>query len=83
MRGSALSEYDNAVGIGTFEVIIDAPAIGGFGEFLIVDDHEHRLEAGGDAARQNRLFELGLAAMHLADLEGDVPAAIVGVNSTW
>ena len=33
---------------------------------------EHRLQAGSNATRQDRLFQLGLTRMHLADLEGNM-----------
>jgi hypothetical protein len=35
-----LVEQDDAVGVGAFEIVVNAPAIGGFGEFLVVDDDE-------------------------------------------
>ncbi|MEO8169094.1 MAG: hypothetical protein ABI623_12655, partial [bacterium] len=35
-----LAEEDDSVGIRAFEIIVHAPAVGGFGELLVVDDDE-------------------------------------------
>ena len=45
-RGFA--KKDDAVGVGAFKIVVHAPAVGGFGEFLVVDEDEDGFEAGGD-----------------------------------
>jgi len=34
-----LPKYHNPIGVGAFVVVIDAPAVGGFGEFLVIDEN--------------------------------------------
>ena len=62
-----LAEQDDAVGICAFEIVVHSPAVGGFGEFLVVNDDEHGFEAGGNAAGKNRFFEFSFSAMDFAN----------------
>ena len=39
VRSPSLEEHD-PIGVRPFRIIIDAPAVGGFGELLVVDEHE-------------------------------------------
>ena len=71
------AEQDDAVGVGAFGVVIHAPAIGGFGEFLVVDKNEERIKSGSDAAREDGLFQLDRAASaDFTDFESDVAARL-------
>ena len=54
-------------------MIGNAPAIGGLGEVLVVDDDETDFEAGIVASGDDEVFEFDLAVTDLADFEGDVP----------
>src|SRR5436305_6641906 len=54
VRHSALAKQDDAVRIRSFGHVIYAPAIGGLGEFLVVDEHQRGLEADRDARSKKR-----------------------------
>ena len=41
---SSSSQYDNPIGVGSLGVVLDSPAIGGLGELLLVDHHEHAVK---------------------------------------
>ena len=69
---SCFLEQDNAVGVGAFGVVVDAPAIGGLGELLVIDQHQHGFETGRHTAGQNVFFELCLPAMNFANLAMDM-----------
>lgn len=68
------SKEDDAVGVGAFGVVLDAPAVGGLGELLVVDEDEFGLKSGCDAAGKDGFFEFDFAAADFADFEGDVTA---------
>ena len=53
--GWRFAKQDDAVRVRALAVVRHAPAVGGLGEDLGVDQHEHRLEAGGDARRESPL----------------------------
>ena len=72
VRHSALAKQDDAVRVRSFGHVIYAPAIGGLGEFLVIDEHQHGFETDRDTTRQNGFFELGLATMNFADLKSDM-----------
>ncbi len=71
---SGFPEHHYPVRIGPLGVVIHAPAVGSFGELLIVDQNQHRFQAGSDAAREDRFFEFGFATMNFANFKGDVTA---------
>ena len=45
-----LPKYHNPIGVGAFVVVIDAPAVGGFGEFLVIEENYPGFEARRQAA---------------------------------
>jgi hypothetical protein len=72
VRGKLFSEEDDAVGVGAFGVVLDAPAVSGLGEFLVVDEDEFGIQAGCNAAGEDGFFEFDFAAADFADFKGDV-----------
>ena len=72
---SAFLEEHDAVCVGAFCVVVHAPAVGGFGEFLVVDQDEKRVKASRNAAGKDGFFEFDFATgADFADFEGDVAA---------
>src|SRR5262245_7551322 len=67
-------EYHNPVGVRAFGMVVHAPAVGGLGEFLVIDEEEGRSQSGCDAARHHRLFQLDLSAADFPHFERHVPA---------
>ena len=59
--GLSLHENDDAIGVGAFGHVVHPPAIGGFSEFLIINEKEDWFQAGGGAARNNGFFQPGPA----------------------
>jgi len=55
-----------------FEIVLDAPAVGGFGELLIVDQHEHRSNPAAKP-QGKRLPPISPCRRDFADLKGHVP----------
>ena len=70
--GSGLVKEDDAVGIGAFGVVVHAPAVGGFGEFLVVDQDQPGMKSGGHAAANDGFLQLDFAEADFADFKGDV-----------
>ncbi len=68
-------QYD-AVGVGALEIVVHAPAVGGFGEFLVVDEDEDGFQASGDAAGQDGFLQFDFAAPDFADFKGDVATGL-------
>src|SRR3954468_13339024 len=69
-----LPEQHDAVCVCAFGIVVNSPAVGGLGKFLVVDEDEERTKAGGDAAGENGLFQFNGAGAEFADFEGDMPA---------
>src|SRR5690606_23281237 len=67
-------EQDDPVGVGAFGVVVDAPAVRGFGEFLLIDQNQLRLQSGLAAAGDYGFLESNLAGANFADLEREVSA---------
>ena len=65
---------DDSVCVSAFTVVIDAPTIGCFGEFLIVYYNQHRLQTGLEAARQDRFLQLDLASANFSDFKSHMAA---------
>jgi hypothetical protein len=71
---SRFPEQDDAVCIGSFGHVVHTPAVGGFGELLVVDQNQERLQTCCYAAGQDGFLESGLAGMNFAHLKGNVAA---------
>src|SRR5580700_7910961 len=69
-KASGLAEDHHPVRVGPLGVIVHSPAIGCFGELVIVDQHQDRHQPGLDPAGENRFLQLDLPAAYFADLKG-------------
>ena len=67
-------ERDDPIGVRAFSAIVNAPNIGGFGEFLRVDQNQYRRQARLEAARDRGFFEFYFAVADFADFKGDISA---------
>lgn len=69
-------EQDDAVAVGAGAVVGDAPAVGGFGEVLLVDHDAEGMERKPAGGGDDALFQFDEAVAHLADFEGDGAAGL-------
>jgi hypothetical protein len=71
-RFSGFTENDDSVRVCAVFVVFDAPAAGGFGEGVGVDQDFHGIEPGGFAAGEDMLFEEDFPAADFSDFHGGV-----------
>ena len=62
----------DALGVRALGIVINAPAMGGFGEVLGVDEDTDRPEAGCFSSVDDLLFKRDGGFAHFADFEGNV-----------
>ena len=73
-KASGLAEDHHPVRVGPLGVVVHSPAVGCFGELVVVDQHQDRRQPGLDPAGENRFLQLDLSAAYFTDLEGHMPA---------
>ena len=66
---SGFLKQNYSVGVRALGVVAHAPAVGGLGELLAVDEDEDELKSGGQSGLDDVPFELDLAVANLADFE--------------
>jgi hypothetical protein len=71
---SVFAENDDSVGVCAVLVVFNAPAAGGFGEGVGVDQDFHGIEPGGFAAGEDMFFEENFSPADFADFHGGVSA---------
>jgi len=69
-------KHHHTIRVGPLGHIVDAPAVGGFREFLVVNEHKHRLEPRLNPARQDGFLEPRPARVDFAYLKCDMPASL-------
>ena len=62
-------QQHDAIGVGAFVRIVHAPAVGGFGELLVVDQDRERLQTARCRGGEHEIFQQNFPIAHFTDLE--------------
>lgn len=67
----SLPQQGDSIGVCSAEVVVDSPAIGGFGEYLAVDHDTQRGQSGIHTRLKNGFLQEDIAGSDFPDFEGD------------